>query len=80
MLQDGSYVRLILAPETRRGTIREVSNAQGKERFLFKLDPRFSDRLDDFYVFSDEIEECECPSDEEVRRINALIARDQYST
>lgn len=73
MLQDGSYVRLLAAPMTRRGTIHKARNPAGREQFVFRLDPRFDEQLQDFYVFEDEVEQCERPSDEEVSLLRRSV-------
>jgi hypothetical protein len=74
MLTDGSYVYMVLAPKTRRGTIHEGINHKGKPQFLFRLDPRFSDKLDDFFIYDGDVVECDRPSDQEIANINKLAA------
>jgi hypothetical protein len=74
MLKDGSYVYMVLAPESRRGTIHEAINHKGEPQFLFRLDPRFDDKLEDFFIYDGDVEECERPSDQEIAVVNALIA------
>jgi hypothetical protein len=73
MFNVGDYVRLIIAPQTRMGTIASAPNAKGM--YLFHHDLRFTDRLEDSFVYEDEIELCEPPTNEEVKAINALIKR-----
>jgi hypothetical protein len=75
MLGEGSYVRIVTARETRRGTIHEVLNHKGEPQFLFRLDPRFNSELRELLIHDDEVEECERPSDAEIERVNKLIAR-----
>jgi hypothetical protein len=72
MLKDGSYVRIVWAPQTRRGTIHLAINQQRKPQFMFRQDPRFGE-LDDFFIYDGDVEECARPSDEEVARILKLI-------
>jgi hypothetical protein len=74
MLQDGSYVCHELAPETRRGTITDGEMHNGKMRYIFHLDPRFSDAatFPDVYFYDYELVECERPSDAEIAIINKL--------
>lgn len=74
MLRDGSYVRMVLAPRARRGTIHLARNDQGEPQFLFRLDPRFANKLPDFFIYDGDVEECERPSDAEVSIINRLVA------
>jgi hypothetical protein len=74
MLGDGMYVRMILAPKARRGTIHLATNGKEEPQFLFRLDPRFADTLPDFFIYDGDVEECERPSDAEVSLINKLIA------
>jgi hypothetical protein len=72
MLKDGSYVRMVLAPQTRRGTIHQAINHKGEPQFLFRQDPRFNSQLDEFFIYDGDVEECERPTDEEVEVINRL--------
>jgi hypothetical protein len=74
MLQKGSYVRLVSAPNTRKGTIADVViGDDGKAQFKFHHDERFKDTLPDFYRPEHDFEECDRPSDGEVELINKLI-------
>jgi hypothetical protein len=75
MLEEGSYVRMIAAPESRRGTIHEAINYKGKPQFLFRLDRRFKESFPDVFIYPDEVEECGRPGDAEIERINKLVAR-----
>jgi hypothetical protein len=75
MFPDGTYVRLLLAPNTRIGTVSEGTVEAGKEKYVFRHDPRVNDPLPAMYVFGFDIEACSCPSDAEVQTINALIKR-----
>lgn len=75
MLKDGTYVRLVVAPNTRMGTVTQGTVDAGKERYLFHHDKRFHDTIPDLYVFDYDIEICPRPNDEQVRAINALIKR-----
>lgn len=79
MLRDGSYVYLVVAPKTRRGTIHVAINDEGTPQFLFRIDPRFANRLEDFFIYDGDVEECERPSDVEVSLINRLVAGDQQA-
>jgi hypothetical protein len=63
---------MVVAPQTRKGTIHLAINHQGKPQFMFSQDPRFG-KLDDFFAYDADVEECPRPSDEEVARILNLI-------
>jgi len=73
MLTDGSYVYMVLAPRTRLGTIHTKINHKGGAQFVFRLDPRFNDKLPEFFIHDGDVVECPRPSDAEVARINALV-------
>lgn len=75
MLRDGAYVRLKDAPNTRMGTISGMKSEAGKLRFIFHHDPRFLNTIPDVYVFDYDVEECERPTDAQVRWINDMIQR-----
>jgi hypothetical protein len=72
MLKDGTYVRLVEAPNETMGTVSEGTQEAGKEKYRFHHDERF---VPDLYVFGYDIEECQRPSDAEVATINTLIRR-----
>ena len=71
----GQYVRMVVAPNTRKGTIIDTKLEHGHVEFLFQHDPRFDDRTPDFWVFESDIELCQRPSDAEVATINMLAKR-----
>lgn len=73
MLKDGSYVRMIIAPETRLGTLYAEVGPHGTPRLLFRLDPRLNEKLDDFIIDEADFEECERPSDEEIASTNRIL-------
>lgn len=75
MLRDGTYVRMLVAPNTSMGTISGITIESGKTRFIFHHDPRFIDPIPDVYLFDFDVEECERPTDAEVQRINELVRR-----
>ena len=75
MFKDGTYVRLVVAPNTRMGTISGGTTEAGKERYVFHHDKRFYDPISDVYVFDYDIEPCDRPTDAQVQTINALIKR-----
>lgn len=74
-MQNGSYVYHEMAPKTRRGTISDGEAYKGRMRYIFHLDPRFSDAatFPEVYFFEDELVECKRPTDEEVTAINKLV-------
>lgn len=71
----GQNVRLVDAPKSRIGTIKDVRLDHGRIQYLFHLDSRFKDRLPDFYVEDGDFEPCEYPTDEYVNAVNYLIER-----
>ena len=75
MFNKGDYVRHLMAPNTRLGTIEGSKVERDRVHYLFRTDPRFYDPLPDFYVLEGEIELCQRPNDEHVRQINDLIKR-----
>lgn len=77
MFNQGDYVRLLIAPNTRIGTIEGSKTDRGRLLYLFRQDKRVLGERDtpDFYLLESEIEVCERPSDEEVAAINVLIER-----
>jgi hypothetical protein len=76
MYKKGDYVRMVIAPSTRMGTIVGVrTNERGMVEYTFRTDRRIGDPMPDIFVFEDEIQLCETPSDSHVAAINALIKR-----
>jgi hypothetical protein len=73
MLSDGMYVRFKDAAHTRMGTLSGMRDKNGRRQFLFHQDQRFHDTIPDSYVFEDEVEECQPPTDAEVHAINVLL-------
>ena len=71
----GQYVRLILAPKTRKGTIIDTKTEHGHTEYLFHHDERFDDRVPDFWAEESDFEACARPTDAEVATINMLIER-----
>jgi hypothetical protein len=73
----GDYVRLMIAPNTRCGTLQDSRIERGRVQFLFRQDDRIFHvgGTPDFWVPEDEIEPCQPPSDAEVKAINAAIKR-----
>jgi hypothetical protein len=76
MRKKGDYVRMVMAPSTRMGTIVDMrTNERGMVEYTFRADPRISNPMPDIFVFEDEIQLCDRPSDSQVAAINALIKR-----
>jgi hypothetical protein len=75
MTSNEQYVRLVLAPRTRIGTIARTKIQHGRTEYLFHQDERFADKLTDFWAVDGDFEPCERPTDEYVAAINALIKR-----
>jgi hypothetical protein len=76
MLKNGTYVRFVIAPNTRMGTVSQGTIDGGKERYIFRHDKRFLDTTGDhLYVFDYDIEVCPRPSDADVQAINVLIKK-----
>jgi hypothetical protein len=68
----GQYVRMVIAPNTRMGTITDKKVEGARVEYLFHHDPRFDDRLPDCWVPPSDIEPCDRPTDSQVAAINAL--------
>jgi hypothetical protein len=68
----GQYVRMVIAPNTRKGIITDTKIEHGHVEYLFHHDQRFDDTLPDFWVLPSEIEPCERPTDAQVAAINML--------
>jgi len=61
-----------MAPNTRLGTLEGTRTEHGRVQYLFHHDHRFADTLPDSWVYEDEIEACERPTDAQVAVINKL--------
>lgn len=72
----GQYVRMVVAPRTRIGTIKAVRFEKDHVSFLFHQDPRLASRLPDIWLQSTEVEECMPPTDEQIERINDIRIQD----
>ena len=74
-MQNSSYVYHVAAPKTRRGTITDGEMHNGTMRYIFHLDPRFSnaDTFPDVYFYEYELVECSRPSDAEIAAVNKLV-------
>jgi len=71
----GQYVRMVLAPNARMGTITKLRTRNGRTEYLFHHDSRFDDVLPDVWQMESELEACERPTDAQVAAINALAKR-----
>jgi hypothetical protein len=68
----GQYVRMLIAPDTRKGILGEAKIERGRLEYLFYHDTRFDDVLPTIYVLESEVEPCPRPADAEVATINKL--------
>jgi hypothetical protein len=71
----GNYVRMTLAPKTRRGTLGKAKREFGGLVYLFHIDDRFFDKMPAAFYPPTEFEICPRPSDEEVAEVNAKLKR-----
>ena len=58
-----AYVRLLMPQNNWTGTIEAVRQSEMGNRtaYLFHVDERFDADEDDFYVYEEELEQCERP-------------------
>jgi len=58
-----AYINRIMPPRDWTGTIVGVRQSEmgNRTEYLFHLDERFQEQEEDFFVFEDEIEQCERP-------------------
>jgi hypothetical protein len=77
VFNNGDYVRLLIAPNTRIGTIEGSKTGRGRLHYLFRQDKRVSGEKDtpDFYLLESELEACEPPTETEVAAMNRKIER-----
>lgn len=73
----GRYVRMVVAPNTRMGTIEAARFDRERASFLFRQDPRIDFKLPDVWIRDSEVEECARPTDEEVALINNMEIQDE---
>lgn len=73
--QTGDYVRFVIAPNTRMGTIEGSQIRRGFVEYHFRLDPRLDEPGPVFeaWIPEAELEYCARPSDEQVAAIKKLI-------
>lgn len=72
----GRYVRMLIAPHTRMGTIEAARFDRDHVTLLFHQDPRIEFKLPDMWIHDSEVEDCARPSEEEVAMINDMTIRD----
>jgi hypothetical protein len=72
----GQYVRIVVAPDTRIGTIKAARFDRDHASFLFHQDPRLVYTIPDVWMQDSELEECSRPTDERVSMINNMTIRD----
>jgi hypothetical protein len=68
----GQYVRKVVAPNTRVGTIKAARFKRDHVSFLFHQDPRLVYTLPDVWMRESELEECRQLTDEQVAMINNM--------
>ena len=73
----GQYVRMVVAPKTRIGTVRAMRVDEDRVSILFHQDPRLAFALPDMWLQRSEVEECVPPTDEQIRGINEMRIRDE---
>jgi hypothetical protein len=73
----GQYVCIVVARNTRIGTIEAARFDKDHASFLFHQDSRIAFRLPDIWLRDSEFEECQRPTDEQVTRINDLSIQDE---
>lgn len=74
MLKKGDYVRLLIAPNTRIGTIEGSKTEDGRLLYLFRQDKRVREEKEtaDCYVLESELAVSQRPADAEIDIINRL--------
>jgi len=77
-LENGQYVRMKIAPDTRIGTIEGSEVQRGRTMYIFLQDPRLKEGVPggptvEIFVGEDEVEPCERPTDDYWKKINHLI-------
>jgi hypothetical protein len=75
--EKGDYVRMLIAPETRMGTIEGHQIERGRTQYHFRQDARLKEvgPSVEIWVFEDEVEACARPTDAYWKRVNELIKR-----
>ena len=68
----GKYVRMVIAPNTRMGTVKAARFDRDHVSFLFQQDARFADTFPDVWLPDSELEECARPTDEQVAATNNM--------
>jgi len=76
-LVKGQYVRMLIAPQTRMGTIEGSEERRGRVMYIFRQDPRLKEIGPPVEIFlsEEEVEPCARPTDEYWQQVNAMIAR-----
>jgi hypothetical protein len=74
VLKKGDYVRLLIAPNTRIGTIEGSKTEAGRVLYLFRQDKRVLEEQQpaDCYVLERELAVSQRPSDAEIDILNRL--------
>ena len=71
-LLPGRYVRLVIAPNTRMGSVEGTRGEGGCQHYSFRHGRRFDDTLPDAWVYEDEIGPWGGLTDVEVAVINTV--------
>jgi hypothetical protein len=74
-IADGSYVAIQFAAGMRAGTVHLASKDHGRGRYILRLDPRFADKLADFFVYEVDVKECSYLSDQKLDLMNSMISK-----
>jgi hypothetical protein len=72
----GQYVRMVVAPNNRMGTIRAACFKKDHVVLLFHQDPRLASTLPDVWMQEAELEECRRLTDEQIAMINNMWIQD----
>lgn len=71
----GQYVRMVVAPTTRMGTVKAARFERGQISFLFHQDSRLDVIFPDIWLLESELEECAPPTDQQLAEINKSMKR-----
>lgn len=78
-LENGQYVRMRIAPDTRIGTIEGSEVQRGRTMYIFRQDPRLKEAVPgppvEIFVAEEEVEPCKRPTDDYWDKVNRLIER-----
>jgi hypothetical protein len=66
----GQYVRMVVSPKTRMGTIKAVRFDGDRIHILLHQDPRLTFQAHDVWLLNSDVTDCERPTDEQMAIIN----------